>query len=444
MDNSTKKISLWSAVGIGVGAMIGAGIFALIGQAGSIAGKAVYISFIIGAMVAAISGYSLAKLGATYPAAGGIVEYVVQAFGTNIFTGGISVMLYLSSIIALALLSKAFGSYAAALFSVKDSLLFVNIFSLASVFILGTIHFIGLKKVVKFENFATILTILILISFAVAGLWHMKPELMAPNLYPTPNNIFYSIAITFFSYEGFRIITNTAEDVPNPGKTVPRAIFISILITMTIYTALSIAVFGNLEVNEVIQAKDYALAEAAKPAFGMAGFTIIAIAALFSTSSSINAVLYAANNITYQMVRNGELPGFFAKPIGKTREGLVVTVILTSLLILFLNILQIAAIGSISLLFIHAVTHLGHLKLVKITRASTIMVILALLSTLSVIVLFLIHSIKDSYTILFLFIGLFAFSILIELLIRLITNRKVEISKHKGLFALFNRFLNKQ
>lgn len=444
MNNTNKKISLWSAVGIGVGAMIGAGIFALIGQAGSIAGKAVYISFIIGAMVAAISGYSLAKLGATYPAAGGIVEYVVQAFGTNIFTGGISVMLYLSSIIALALLSKAFGSYAAALFKVKDSLLYVNIFSLASVVLLGTIHFIGLKKVVKFENFATILTIIILIAFAVAGLWHMKPELMAPNLYPTPNNIFYSIAITFFSYEGFRIITNTAEDVPNPGKTVPRAIFISILITMTIYTALSIAVFGNLEVNEVIQAKDYALAEAAKPAFGMAGFTIIAIAALFSTSSSINAVLYAANNITYQMARNGELPGFFAKPVGKTREGLVVTVLLTSLLILFLDILQIAAIGSISLLFIHAVTHLGHLKIIKNTKASTILVILALVSTLSVIVLFLIHSIKDSYTILFLFLGLFAFSILLEMLIRLITNRKIEISKQKGFIGLFKKILPKQ
>jgi len=443
MGNSTKKISLWSAVGIGVGAMIGAGIFALIGQAGSIAGKAVYISFIIGGMVAAISGYSLAKLGTKYPAAGGIVEYVVQAFGTNIFTGGISVMLYLSSIIALALLSKAFGSYAAALFKLKDSLLYINILSLASVLLLGTIHFIGLKKVIKFENLATILTIIILISFAVAGLWYMKPKLMAPELYPAPNKILSSIAITFFSYEGFRIITNTAEDVPNPGKTLPRAIFISILITMTIYTALSFAVFGNLSVNDVIQAKDYALAEAAKPAFGMAGFTIIAIAALFSTSSSINAVLYAANNITYQMARNGELPNFFAKPIGKTREGLVVTVILTSLLILFLNILQIAAIGSISLLFIHAVTHLGHLKIIKNTKASTILVVLALVSTLSVIVLFLIHSIKDSYTILFLFLGLFAFSILLEMLIRLITNRKVEISKQNGLLALFNKFLSK-
>lgn len=74
MSNSTKRISLWSAVGIGVGAMIGAGIFALIGQAGAIAGKAVYISFILGGLVAAISGYSLAKLGARYPAAGGIVD----------------------------------------------------------------------------------------------------------------------------------------------------------------------------------------------------------------------------------------------------------------------------------------------------------------------------------------------------------------------------------
>src|SRR5680860_868576 len=127
MVRSKNKIGLWSAVGLGVGAMMGAGIFALMGQAGAIAGKAVYISFILGGIVAAISGYSLAKLGARFPKAGGIVEYVAQAFGVNVFSGGISVLLYVSSIIALALLAKAFGSYAAVLFNLKGSLIYTNI-----------------------------------------------------------------------------------------------------------------------------------------------------------------------------------------------------------------------------------------------------------------------------------------------------------------------------
>lgn len=425
MSNSTKKISLWSAVGIGVGAMIGAGIFALMGQAGAIAGKAVYISFILGGLVAAISGYSLAKLGARYSAAGGIVEYVVKSFGVNIFTGGISIMLYLATLISLALLAKAFGSYATALLNLNGSLLYTNIFALSIMTLLGIVQYFGIKKVVKFQNIAIIITIIILVGFAVAGLINMKPQLMAPSLYPSSNKILFSLAITFFSYEGFRIITHTAEDIVNPKKNLSRAIYISIAITMLLYTALAIAVFGNLEVDKVIEAKDFALAETAKPIFGAIGFTIISIAALFAISSSINAVLYAATNISYQMAKEGQLPGFFAKAIGSTREGLFVTVIVTALLIVFLNLLQIAAVGSITVLFIHAVTHLGHLKVIQQTKASKFMVVTALLTTLAVIVLFLMYSIKDSYTILYLFLGILALSFLIEIVIRSITHRKV-------------------
>jgi amino acid transporter len=425
MEKSKNKIGLWSAVGIGVGAMIGAGIFALMGQAGAIAGKAVYISFIIGGIVAAISGYSLGKLGVRFPAAGGIVEYVVQSFGANVFSGSISVLLYLSSLIALSLLAKAFGSYAAALFNLKGSLIYTNIFALSIMAMLGVIQFFGVKKVVKFQNVAVIITIVILVGFAIVGLIYVKPELMAPALYPKSNKILFSIAITFFSYEGFRIITHTAEDIVDPEKNLTRAIFISIGITMVIYTALAFAVFGNLEVDRVIEAKNYALAEASKPVFGAIGFTIISITALFATSSSINAVLYATTNISYQMAKDRQLPGFFAKPLGYSREGLLVSLVITGLLIIFLDLLEIAAVGSITVLFIHAVTHLGHLKIIRKTKASKFLVAIALLTTLAVIALFLIYSIQDSYTILFLFVGILAISFLLEAIVRLIFNRKV-------------------
>jgi len=119
------------------------------------------------------------------------------------------------------------------------------------------------------------------------------------------------------------------------------------------------------------------------------------------------------------------LPEFFAKPIGQTREGLVVTVVITALFIIFMNLLQIAAVGSITVLFIHAVTHLGHLKVIRQTKASKFLVVSALLATLAVIVLFLIYSIEDSYTILYLFLGILALSFLIEIVIRSIKHRKV-------------------
>jgi hypothetical protein len=125
------------------------------------------------------------------------------------------------------------------------------------------------------------------------------------------------------------------------------------------------------------------------------------------------------------MAKDGEFPAFFTKQLGLSREGLLVGLVVTGLLIVFLDLLQIAAVGSITVLFIHAVTHLGHLKIIHQTKASKFLVVTALLTTLTVIVLFLINSIKDSFTILFLFFGILALSFLIELITRLIINRKV-------------------
>lgn len=184
-------------------------------------------------------------------------------------------MLYLATIISLALLAKAFESYAAALSSFKESLLYTNLFALSIMALLGIVQYSGIKKIVKFQNVAIIINVAILVAFAPAGLINMKPELMAPILYPSSNKILFSLAITFFLHEVFRIITHTSEDIVNPKKNLMKAIFTSFAITTVLYTALAIAVFGNLEVDKVIEAKDFALAETAKPIFGFIGFTII-------------------------------------------------------------------------------------------------------------------------------------------------------------------------
>jgi len=111
--------------------------------------------------------------------------------------------------------------------------------------------------------------------------------------------------------------------MPDPAKTLPRAIMTSILLVMVLYVAVALAVFGNLPTDKVIAAKDFALAEAAVPIFGHIGFTVVAITALIATASAINANLYAVTNVTYQLAKDGELPAVFGKPIAHSREGVV-------------------------------------------------------------------------------------------------------------------------
>jgi len=176
---------------------------------------------------------------------------------------------------------------------------------------------------------------------------------------------------------------------------------------------------------EIIKAKDYALAEAAKPAFGETGFVIMSIAALISTASSINANLYAVTNVTYQMAVNGELPEVYERNVWHSTQGLVVSTIILIVFVLFFDLTQIAAIGSISILFIHALVHIGHLLKIDKTKASKILVVLAILGTFTAIGLALNYTSKHIPSVGYYIAGGFMLAFLIEIFLRLITKRVV-------------------
>ncbi|VAW45470.1 hypothetical protein MNBD_GAMMA03-1745 [hydrothermal vent metagenome] len=426
MHKSKKPIGFWSAVAMGIGAMVGAGIFALLGEASAISGSAVYISFIIGGIIALFSGYSLGKLGARYPSSGGIVEYLSQAYGIGFFTGTMSIMLYFSAIVSLSLIAKAFGNYAVTFLPASFSPLWHHYFSIGIVLFFVLINLKGAKDVAFWEKVTVAIKFAVLCGLAIAGITYLNPVLLSPSTYPPVGDVFFSLAITFFAYEGFRVITNTAEDMPDPAKTLPRAIMTSILLVMVLYVAVAIAVFGNLPTDKVMAAKDFALAEAALPIFGQTGFTVVAITALIATASAINANLYAVTNVTYQLAKDGELPAVFGKPIAHSREGLLISGALIIVLSLLFDLSDIAAIGSISILFIHAVTHIGHLKLLKQTGASKMLVIIAAALSLVAMVLALIYISQHSDHIVIVLIGFVVAAATIEVALQKIAKREVK------------------
>ena len=427
MYKSGKPVTFWSAVSLGAGAMIGGGIFALLGDAGAIAHSAVYLSFIIGGIIALLSGYSLGKLGARYPAAGGIVEYLVQSFGVGIFSGAMSIMLYIAALVSLALVAKTFGSYAFTFLPSHAPRLWVDIFSVSVLLLFMLINLNGTRSVTRIENIIVLLKVGVLVVFAIVGLIFVRPELLEPATYPPFRDVLFSLAITFFAYEGFRVITNTAEDMPDPGRMLPRTMITAILMVMVLYVLVALAVFGNLSVEEAVRAKDYALAEAALPVTGQTGFVIMALAALVSTASSINANLYAVTNVTYQLAKDGELPQAFGRPIAHSREGLVISVLFMIGFVLWLDLGQIAAVGSISVLIVHAITQLGHLRRVGQTGASRLLVIAALLATVSAIGLAVYYSSRTSPFIVYAVIGFLVLSFVMEYLLRGLTGRRVRI-----------------
>jgi amino acid transporter len=426
MHKSSQAVGFWSAVAMGIGTMVGAGIFALLGQAGAIAGSAVWLSFVAGGFIALLSGYSLGRLGARYPSAGGPVEYLVRGFGKGVFSGAMSVMMYISSLISVALIARTFGSYAYALLPTGQPAIMVDIFAAAIVLALMFVNLGGARAMARAENMVVAVKMAVLAVFALAGLAYMDPTRLSPHLYPSVSTILFSLAVTFFAYEGFRVITNAAEDMPDPARTLPRAIMAAIAIVMALYVAIAFAVFGNLPVDQAIAAKDFALAEAARPIFGETGFVIVSFTALLATSSAINASLYAATNVTYQLARYGEIPAAFGRPIGHSREGLLISSAIIIALALAFDLSQIAAIGAVSTLFIHMTIHIGHLRLRRETGARLWLIVLAILANLTAIILSGFYLSSRSPTIIIWIASFLAGSLLLEILLRWFTARTVK------------------
>jgi len=374
MENK-KPIGLLSAVAIGIGGMIGAGIFSILGVAAKISGNAMHISFVLAGAVAILCTYSYAKLGAKYPSAGGPVEFLIKGFGGGILSGGFNILLWIGYVFVLALYAKAFAGYAITFFAAHESSIWSNFFATAVVLIFTAVNFVGAKAVGKSEFIIVAVKVVILLVFAVSGFLFIKPDLLSPSHWPQVSNVFFGAGIVFVAYEGFGLVTNAAEDMENPAKTLPKALYLSVLITAIIYAAVSLTVLGNLPVSEIVKAKEFALAAAVRPFFGLIGFKIAAVAALFSTSSAINATLYGGANVSYMMAKEGELPKHFERKIwGKGYEGLFITAGLVILFVNLLNLEGVALLGSASFLIIYAAVNMAHLRLYRETGANPLLI----------------------------------------------------------------------
>jgi amino acid transporter len=392
-----KPIGLLSAISIGLGGMIGAGIFSILGIAAKVSGNAMYVSFIIAGIVAFLSTYSFAKLGTRYPSAGGPVEFLVKGFGDGILSGGFNIVLWIGYIFVMALYAKAFGGYAITFLPENTAGFWVNIFATAVVLIFTAVNFVGAKAVGKSELFIVSIKVGILLMFVVIGFFFIKPSFLSFSLWPKISNVFFGAGLVFVAYEGFGLITNAAEDMENPEKTLPKALYLSVIIVIIIYTGICLAVLGNLPLSGIIDAKEYALAAASKPFLGLIGFKIVAIAALFSTSSAINATLYGGSNVSYTIAKKGELPRNFKRKIwGRNSEGLFITAGLVVIIVNLFKLEGVALMGSASFLFIYAAVNMAHLRLYRETGANPSLIWLSIIGCLVSLVILFYYEITNS------------------------------------------------
>jgi len=287
------------------------------------------------------------------------VEYLVQGFGEGVFSGSASVLFYLSQLVAIAAVAKSFGVYASTFMHSGDPA-WVQIYAVGIVLLFTAINLVGASVVARSENLIVTIKITILTLFTVTALFSVKPQLLALSQMPPMKDMLFAIGLTFFAYQGFSVITNTVEDMQNPSKTMLKSMVIAILLVALLYVATSIAVLGNLPLKEVIEAKDYALAEAARPVFGEWGFKIMAATALLATASAINATLFAVAEIGYTMAKEGNLPKVYEYNTFSSYEGLIISALLIVPMILFLSLSQITTVAALTVLIVQGVVHVDY------------------------------------------------------------------------------------
>ncbi|MGB7631299.1 MAG: APC family permease [Candidatus Deferrimicrobium sp.] len=349
------KIGFLAVVAIGVGGMVGGGIFAVLGLAVELARGGTPVAFALAGAVALLTTYSYAKLSVAYPSRGGTVTFLDRAFGAGMFTGSMNVLLWLSYVVMLSLYALAFGSYGATFLPEAWQAIGKHVLISLSVITITGLNLFNAEVIGKAENWIVGLKLAILLFFVGVGFAGIKTAQIAPGSWSPPLQLAAGGMIIFLAYEGFELIANTARDVRNVVRTLPRAYYTAVGFVIALYVLVSLVTVGNLAVDKIVVAKDYALAEAARPFLGKAGFTLIAIAAMLSTASAINATLYAAARLSYCIARDGELPAMLERKVwGQPLEGLLITAGLTLFVANAFDLNSISTLGSAGFLLIFA------------------------------------------------------------------------------------------
>jgi amino acid transporter len=379
--------------------MIGAGIFALLGEAGAVAGAAVWISFLVGLVVTSLLAYVCVKLGMRYPSSGGLITYMVEGFGTGRLVGIGSWLGYMAAmVIVCSMVAVSFGSYATSLF-VGDGAGsgWDNVFTSLLLVTMVGINLVGATVVARAQSAIVILVLASFAFFVAVTLPGIDLDLLAFDGYPSFTKIIASVALTFFAYMGFNVITFTAGDLRNPSRDLPRAMTGALGITGLTYVLIALAVFGTLTVAEVVQYGPTAIAEAARPALGEFGFALMAATAMFSTAGATNATLYASGNMTGMLAEVGLFPAFFGpgSRLG-AKAGLLVTGAIVLVVANLVDLSAIASVGSATALVLFLLICAAAYRLRAKTGSSVLMIGLATLVTVVVLLAFAADTVRNA------------------------------------------------
>ncbi|MEO4044964.1 APC family permease [Hoeflea sp.] len=359
-DYKKDSITLPGAIAMGTGVMIGAGILALTGQMAELAGPLFPLSFIAGAIVTAFSAYTYVKMSNAYPSAGGIGMILVKAYGPTTVAAGAALLMALSMVINESLVARTFAAYALRGLGIEPTGWLVPVIGVAVIVFAWLVNVSGNRSVGLLSIVMAFLKVFGIALFGVAALWAGGFSFEATGGETGAGGFLASAALAILAFKGFTTITNSGAEITEPHRNVGRAIVVSIAICVVVYLLVAFAVGSSLPLDRIIAAKDYALAEAAAPAFGQVGFYLTVALALIATASGLIASVFAVSRMLAMLTDMKLVPhSHFGMPGAIRDHTLVYTVVIASLLTIFFDLSRIASLGAFFYLVMDMVIHWG-------------------------------------------------------------------------------------
>jgi amino acid transporter len=353
----TRSLGLLDATMVGMGAMIGAGIFVLTGLAAKTAGPAAILAFALNGVVTTFTALSYAELASSIPKNGGGYAYVNEVF-SDIVSFLMGWMLWFAYMIAGALYALGFGSNFIEFFHIYGISLPGGraVYALAVVFVFVVLNAVSTSASGGAETVVTIVKIIILVIFSAFGAFAAETGEFDPFFTEGGVAVLSAMGLTFIAFEGYDLIATVTEEVKNPRKNIPRAIFISLAATVVIYLVVVFVAIGTLGAERLGAQGETGIAVAAgsfMPEFPLigGGESVIAFGAVFSTVSALNAVILASSRVAFSMGREGQL----VKKVGQLhhRYGTPFWAIVASSAVMLLSVvfIPIRQVGNLSSLF---------------------------------------------------------------------------------------------
>jgi amino acid transporter len=375
-----KSLGLIELIAIAVGGMVGGGIFSILGISASMIGFLTPVAIIIGGIIALLAAYSYAKLGVYYKDEGATYSFVKKTFpGKHLATATIGWYVIFGYISTLALYAYTFASYAISDFAFSDNIWIRKSVAWGIIFVFTLINLWSVKGMGRIEDLMVYTKMFILFIISVLLMQHGQTDLkkFSELLINDAKNadlltVLIVSSITFVAYEGFQLVINAVNEMTNPEKNIPRAIYGAIILVVTIYVIIALGALFAIPVEDLIKDKEYALAAGASKAIGNIGKNLVIFSAVLATSSAISGTVFGSSRQMAVIANDKLMPAFLAKrnryniPV----YALIVMAILASLLILIGGLQLILEFGSITFLLVSLLMAVTNFSIREKTNSS--------------------------------------------------------------------------